>query len=76
MASSREEYEDVRNNGGGPGKRRQVTELRESRKEKEPEIHREKSEGESSQSLLNFVIGSSLLITKAIMFFMPSKDHT
>ena len=32
--------------------------------------------GANFQGLLNFAIGSSLLITKAIMFLMPGKDHT
>lgn len=35
LASSGAEYKDVRNIGGRPGKRRQLTELKQSRKERE-----------------------------------------
>lgn len=46
-------------------------------RENEPKIPQRKIKGgENFQGLLNFAIGSSLLITKAIMFFMPGKDHT
>lgn len=70
----RVEYKNVRSTGGRPSERRQPTELRESRKNHR--ITGENQRGREFQGLLNFAIESSLLITKAIMFFMPSKDHT
>ena len=71
-------YKDVRNTEGRPRKRRQLTEQRESKKQREgtKDSQGKTKNGENFQGLLNFAIGSSLLITKAIMFLMPSKDHT
>ena len=71
-------YKDVRNTEGRPRKRRQLTEPRESKKQRErtKDSQGKTKKGENFQGLLNFAIGSSLLITKAIMFLMPGKDHT
>lgn len=71
-------YKDVRNTEVRPRKRRQLTEQRESKKQREgtKDSQGKNKNGENFQGLLNFAIGSSLLVTKAIMFLMPSKDHT
>lgn len=67
----------MRNVKAWPRKRRQLRELGESRKQDRTKDSQGKiKEEESFQGLLDFAVGSPVLITKAIMFFMPRKDHT
>lgn len=77
LASSREEYEDVRNNG--KRKKEEATHRAEGKQKGEEKNQRftgKNPQKRVPRAYWNFAIGSLLLITKAIMFFMPSKDHT